>query len=304
MNRKHSYILIVALILLPSFSGTYAQQDRREDQKPDDKVRLATNLVSTTVLVTDTQGRMVTGLEKENFEIYDDGVRQEIAFFSNEDAPITLGIVFDISGSMSNLTSKSVQTLRRFFETSHTDDEYFIIAFNSKPNLVQDFTVSPGEILDRVIFVKAGGNTALFDATYLAVEKVRQGQHKRKALLVLSDGMENNSRYSGQELGTLLKESDAPIFTIGIGREMEGANTLRMLAGLTGGKAFFPLDDNEVGNLYVRIALMLRHQYVLGFYPTDTSDGARMHQLRVKMKTPRQLGRLSLHYKKGYESFR
>lgn len=305
MNRKH-FCIIISTFFIFSVSAL-AQQDeksaRRKSQKSDDKLRLETSLVSMTVSVTDRYGRMVTGLERENFEIYDDNVQQEIAIFSNEDAPITLGIVYDISGSMSDLTSAAFQDLRRFFETSHNDDEYFIIAFNNKPKLVQDFTVSPSEILDRVIFVKAGGNTALYDAVYLAVEKVKQGRHQKKALLILSDGLENNSRYSGKELSTLLKESDAQIFTIGLGGD-DGAHTLRMLAEWSGGKAFFPFNDNEVGDLYTRMALMLRHQYVLGFYPTDTESGTQWHKLRIKMQTPRQLGRLSLFYKKGYQSFR
>lgn len=280
------------------------KEPSREAQKKGDKIRLSTDLVSVTVSVTDSAGRMVTGLEKENFKIYDDNLEQEIAFFSNEDSPITLGVIYDISGSMNDLTSRSFQALRRFFETSHEDDEYFIIAFNSKPRLVQDFTISPDDILNRVIFVKAGGNTALYDATYLAVEKVRQGRHKKKALLIISDGVENNSRYSLKEISTQLKESDAQIFTIGLSREGEGVHTLKTLASLSGGKAFFPFDDNEFGDLYVRLALMLRHQYVLGFYPTDSESGSRWHKLRVKMQVPRLLGRLSLYYRKGYQSFR
>jgi len=242
MNRKHFCIIIAAFFILSV--SALAQRDeqalKRETQKSDDKLRLETKLVSMTVSVTDRYGRMVTGLERDNFEIYDDDVRQDIAIFSNEDAPVTLGIVYDISGSMSDLTAASFQRLRQFFKTSHEDDEYFIIAFSNKPKLVQDFTVSPNEILNRVIFVKAGGNTALYDAVYLAVEKVRQGRHQKKALLLLSDGLENNSRYSGKELNALLKESDAQVFTVGLSEGSDGAYTLKTLAQWSGGKAFFP----------------------------------------------------------------
>jgi Ca-activated chloride channel family protein len=158
-----------------------------------------------------------------------------------------------------------------------------------------------------VIFVKAGGNTALYDATYLAVEKVRQGRHKKKALLIISDGLENNSRYSFKEVRTQLKESDAQIFAIimgGIGPGYMDGGTLKNLAELSGGKAFYAGDHQTMSDLYMRLALMLRHQYVLGFYPTDAESGSQWHKLRIKLQAPRRLGRLVLYYKKGYQSFR
>lgn len=267
------------------------------DQK--DRIRLETKLVSTVVTVSDPHGRFVTGLEKENFEIYDDNVKQDIAIFSDEDAPITLGIVYDVSGSMGGLTNMSFQALRRFFHNSHQDDEYFIIAFNKKPQLVQDFTTSPDEILNRTIFIEAKGNTALYDAVYLATEKVKHGRHAKKALLILSDGHENSSRYSGKELGNLLKESDVHIYGIGIG---DGAVAKHVLE-LAGGRIYGWFGVAEVGDIYVRMALLLRHQYVIGFYPTDTTSATRWHQVKVRVVAPKGLGRLSLSYKKGYQSF-
>jgi Ca-activated chloride channel family protein len=290
-------------------SNNDRQDDKAAAQKPSadnplsrdqkDRIRLETKLVSTVITVSDPYGRFVTGLEKENFEIYDDNVKQDIAIFSDEDSPITLGIVYDVSGSMGDLTSQSFQALRRFFHTSHEDDEYFIIAFNKKPHLVQDFTNSPSEILNRTVFIEAKGNTALYDAVYLATEKVKYGRHAKKALLIISDGHENSSRYSGKELGTLLKESDVQIYGIGIG---EGAVAKGVLE-LAGGRVYSGLGIGEVGNIYVRMALLLRHQYVVGFYPTDTTSATKWHQVKVKVVAPKGLGRLSLSYKKGYQSF-
>jgi Ca-activated chloride channel homolog len=271
------------------------------DQK--DTIRLETKLVSTVITVSDPYGRFVTGLTEENFEIFDDNVKQDIAIFSDEDAPITLGIIYDVSGSMSDLTTRSFKTLRRFFHTSHEDDEYFIIAFNNTPKLVQDFTTAPHEILNRTVFIQAKGATALYDAVYLASEKAKQGRHPKKALLILSDGQENNSRYSGKELSTLLKESDVQIYAIGIGTLSGGSGVLQQIVGWTGGRAYNLFENREVGDIYTRMALLLRHQYVIGFYPTDTTSATRWHEVKVKIKAPKGLGRLSLSYKKGYQSF-
>ena len=272
------------------------------DQK--DKVQLESKLVSLTVTVSDSLGRFVTGLQKEHFQVFDDGIKQDIALFGDEDAPITLGFIYDVSGSMRNLTTQAFQELRTFFETSHEDDEYFIIAFNSRPQLVQDFTSSPSEITDRVIFVKAKGSTALYDGVYLGIEKAKQGRHKKKALLIISDGEENNSRYTEKELGNLLKESEVPVYSIGIGQTGVGAAVLKSLSAFSGGTMFFPAFDPQRSDIYTRIALMLRHQYVIAFYPTDTSAMVDWHKVKLTINAPKGLGRLSLSYKNGYKSFK
>lgn len=256
-----------------------------------------------TVTVSDRFGRFVTGLEKRNFQVFDDGVQQEIAHFSDEDAPLTLGIIYDVSGSMGDLTSRSFQALKRFFDTSHQEDEYFIIAFNNRAQLVQDFTTSPSEIMSRVIFVKAKGSTALYDGVYLGIEKARQGRHRKKALLIISDGEENSSRYSGRDLREMLKESDVPVYGIGISQLYQGMGTLQSLSGWSGGMTFAPADEPQTRDIYTRIALMLRHQYAIGFYPTDAANPIDWHKVRINISAPRGLGRLSLSYKKGYRSF-
>jgi len=268
-----------------------------------DQIQLKARLVSMTVTVLDPLGRFVTGLDKRNFQVFDDGVKQEITHFSDEDAPLTLGIIYDVSGSMGDLTSRSFQTLRRFFDTSHQEDEYFIIAFNNRARLVQDFTTSPSEIMSRVIFVKAKGSTALYDGVYLGIEKARQGRHQKKALLIISDGEENSSRYSGRELREMLKESDVPVYGIGISQLYAGMGTLQSLSGWSGGMTFAPADEPQTRDIYTRIALMLRHQYAIGFYPTDAASPVDWHKVQINVSAPRGLGRLSLNYKKGYRSF-
>jgi Ca-activated chloride channel family protein len=299
----------------PTNSGTSKPQGKSKSQESntttsinsgqnkDDKIQLRAQLVSMTVTVADRVGRFVTGLEKKNFQIFDDGVQQEIAHFSDEDAPLTLGIIYDVSGSMGDLTSRSFQALKKFFDTSHQDDEYFIIAFNNRAQLVQDFTVSPDEIMNRVIFVKAKGSTALYDGVYLGLEKARQGRHRKKALLIISDGEENSSRYSGGELREMLKESDVPVYGIGISQLYGGMGTLQSLSGWSGGMTFAPMDEPQTRDIYTRIALMLRHQYAIGFYPSDAASTVDWHKVRINVSAPKGLGRLSLSYKKGYRSF-
>jgi Ca-activated chloride channel homolog len=276
---------------------------RGPTQQPSDRLKLEAKLVSVTVTVSDAHGRFVTGLAKEDFEVFDDRVKQEITHFTDDDAPISLGIIFDVSGSMGGLISRSIAALRRFFETSHEDDEFFIVAFNNRAQLVQDYTSSISEILDRVVFVKAKGSTSLYDAVYLGIEKARQGRHAKRALLIISDGEENSSRYSEGELGTLLKESDVQIYAVGITNTYAGAGTLKQIAGMSGGHAFFPMDDPQMMDIYTRISVMLRHQYVIGFYPTDTSNSAKWHKVAVKLAAPKGLGRVSLFYKNGYQPF-
>jgi Ca-activated chloride channel family protein len=294
----------------PGAARTSDDDKSKETSKPgtaktsdDDQIKLKTKLVSLTVTVADPLGRFVTGLKKENFVVHDDDVRQEIAHFGDEDAPITMGFIYDVSGSMSSLTSQSFLALRRFFDTSHEDDEYFIIAFNSKPQLVQDFTASPTEITSRVTFVKAKGSTALYDAVYLGIEKANQGRHKKRALLLISDGEENNSRYSFKELRDRLKESDVAVYSLGISRYSAGTGVLEGISNSSGGRTFLTWDEPQFRDIYTRIAIMLRHQYVIGFYPSDAERKVDWHNVRVSIQAPKGLGRLTLNYKKQYRSF-
>jgi Ca-activated chloride channel family protein len=157
--------------------------------------------------------------------------------------------------------------------------------------------------MSRVIFVKAKGSTALYDGVYLGLEKARQGRHRKRALLIISDGEENSSRYSGRELREMLKESDVPVYGIGISQLYGGMGTLQSLSGWSGGMTFSPMDEPQTRDIYTRIALMLRHQYAIGFYPTDAASPVDRHKIRIIINAPKGLGRLSLSYKKEYRSF-
>jgi len=265
-----------------------------------------------TISVTDPYGRFVTGLAKDRFEVYDNKVKQEIAHFTDEDAPVSLGIVYDVSGSMRERINRSIRALRRFIKTSHNDDDFFLIAFNDRAKLIQDFTTSGDSVLGHLMFANPHGSTALYDAAYIGVEKVQQGRHPKRALLIISDGQDNNSRYTYKELRNIVKEADVQIYAIGITDPYNdslagyGRSVLEEITRMTGGRAFFPNDYNEpeLVEICTRIALELRHQYSVGFYPTDVGSEAKWHKVQVKVNSPRGLGRLSLSYREGYQSFR
>ena len=266
--------------------------------KKSDRFVVKTNMVSVTVTVSDQNRRFVTGLTKESFEVYDDNVKQDIALFSTQDAPLTLGIVYDVSGSMNPLSRQSFHALKGLFEYSHSDDEYFVISFSDRTKLIQDFTSVPENIINKAVFIKPKGSTALFDAIYVALEKVKQGRHEKKALLIISDGEENTSRYSFKELRTSLRETDAQLYAIGLG----AGGSLPHITETSGGLTFFPHEYGEVADIYARIALMLRNQYVIGFYPNNESLTPRWHKIKIKVKVPRQIGKTVTYYRDGYQS--
>jgi Ca-activated chloride channel family protein len=286
--------------------------ETRLQKQQEGKIVLPANMVSVTISVTDPYGRFVTGLGKDHFDVFDDKVKQQIAHFTDDDAPVSLGIVYDVSGSMKERISRSIRALRRFIETSHNDDDFFLIGFNDRARLEQDFTTSGESILGKLMFVNPRGSTALYDAAYIAVEKVQQGRHSKKALLIISDGQDNNSRYTYKELRNRVKEADVQIYAIGITDPVNdslagfGRSILEEVTRMTGGRAFFPnaYNEPELVEICTRIALELRHQYSVGFYPTDIQSEAKWHKVQVKVNPPRGLGRLSLSYRDGYQSFK
>lgn len=320
MEQRLVHVALAFLVVLSVSATPNGQENKSGSQGPNggpdnsagQKVRLETQLVSVTVTVTDAYGRFVTGLGRDHFEIFDDKVKQQISHFSDDDAPLSLGIVYDVSGSMKERIARAMRALRRFVETSHDDDDFFLIGFNDRASLVQDFTTSAEKVIDHLMFVAPKGSTALYDAAYLAVEKVKQGRHSKKALLIISDGQDNNSRYTYKELRNRVKEADVQIYAIGITDPASdslagfGRSNLEEVTRMTGGRAFFPnaYNEPELVEICTRIALELRHQYAIGFYPTDTTSDAKWHKVNVKVSPPKGLGRLSLSYREGYQSFK
>jgi Ca-activated chloride channel homolog len=275
----------------------------------DGPVIVNTDLITLTVTVTDTYGRYVSGLNKNAFAVLDDKKPQEIAFFSDDDSPVSVGVIFDVSGSMSGEKIRRARdALGRFIQTSHDADEYFLIAFNSRAQLLLDKTRNGDAVLDKLTFVQTRNNTALYDACYLGVEKVQRGAHPKRALLLISDGQDNDSRYTFSELRRLLKESDVVLYAIGIlgGSDagsalgMEGQGILDELANVSGGKAFFPRTAAEMDDIFEQIALELRHQYSIGYKPTNFMSDGKWHHIKVKITPPRGLPHLFVRSKEGY----
>ncbi|MEP6820428.1 MAG: VWA domain-containing protein [bacterium] len=268
-----------------------------------------TDLITFTVTVTDTYGRYVSGLGKGAFTVLDEKKPQEITFFSDDDAPVSVGVIFDVSGSMNGDKIKRARdALSKFIQTSHNMDEYFLIAFNSRAQLLLDKTRDGNQVLDKLTFVQTKNNTALYDACYLGVEKVQRGAHPKRALLLISDGQDNNSRYTFNELRRVLKESDVTLYGIGIlsgsdagsAMGMEGQGILDELASVSGGKAFFPRSNAEMDDIFEQIALELRHQYSIGYKPLNFTNDGRWHKIKVKVTPPRGLPRLFVRSKEGY----
>ena len=275
----------------------------------DDKPQIIhADLITLTVTVTDTYGRFVTGLNKNSFTILDDKTQQEITFFSDEDAPVSLGIVFDVSGSMGgDKITRAREALSKFVDTSHARDEYFLIGFNSRAQLLLNHTRDSDALMQKLTFVQTHGQTALYDATYLGVERVTRGTHKKRAVLLISDGQDNSSRYTFNELKRMLKESDVIIYAIGIVSPNDdtslgygGRAILEELAGVSGGKAFFPSTGAEMNDTFERIALELRTQYSIGYRPSAFANDGKWHKLKIRVQPPRGFPRLFVRGREGY----
>ncbi len=307
----HRWILLVGVILFGTLAA-FAQnpQPTPPVQDTDDKpISVKTDLVTLTLTVTDLYGRYVSGLDKKAFTISDNNEEQEITFFSDSDAPISIGILFDVSGSMNReKISKSRKALEKFINTSHPSDEYFLIAFNNRAQLLLDRSRDGDAVLQKLTLVETKGNTALYDACYLGIERVTRGTRQKKALLIISDGQDNSSRYNFGEVRRLMKESDVIVYAVGVldGRDagsmegMQGQAFLDELASVTGGKSFYPQTDVELDEIFERIALELRHQYSIGYTPKDFAPDGKWHKVKTKVKPPRGLPRLTVRSREGY----
>ncbi len=279
------------------------------EDDPSQPIKVKTDLVTLTLTVTDLYGRYVSGLTKNAFSVFDNNQEQEITFFSDSDAPVSVGILFDVSGSMSGEKIVKAQTaLRRFINSSHPNDEYFLIAFNNRAQLLLDRTRDGEALLQKLTLVSTKGNTALYDAVYLGLERVTRGAHQKRALLIISDGQDNASRYNFGEVRRLMKESDVVTYSVGIvgggdsssALGMQGQAFLDELSSVTGGKSFYPSSDIEMDEIFERIALELRHQYSIGYTPSDFRLDGKWRKVKTKVKPPRGLPRLTVRSREGY----
>jgi Ca-activated chloride channel family protein len=302
-----------AKILLSFFLCLSAAQASDNKQPKPDAIALQkpmqvnVSMVLVNATVTDPMNRFVTGLEKENFSVYEDKIEQSIVHFSSQDMPISIGIIFDTSGSMTSKIEKSREACIQFMKLANPEDEFFLVGFNDRVYLEQDFTSHVDDITKRVIFDKAKGQTALLDAIYFGIEKVAHGHYPRKALLIISDGGDNHSRYSEKDVKEYVKESDAQLFAIGIynpfadaPEEKRGPALLTELAEITGGREYTLNTVSDLEDIVTKIAIELRNEYVLGYISKNEQRDGRWRKIKVKLTPPRGLPPLSVSAKTGY----
>jgi len=268
-------------------------------------IRVESQLVLIPVTVNDPLNRPVSGLEKENFRVYDDKVEQTITQFAMDDEPIAAGLVFDTSGSMGEKLKRSRMAATVFFKISDPEDEFFLVEFDSQPRLVVPLTRDYGRIEQELTFSRSKGSTALLDAIYLALQEMRKSRKNKKALLLITDGGDNNSRYSVTEVKKLILESDVLIYAIGVfgggstQEEAGGPELLGHIAESTGGRLFVA-DAADLPDIARRIGIELRNRYILGFSPTSQAHDGKNHHIQVKVVPPRGLPPLQAHWRTGY----
>jgi Ca-activated chloride channel family protein len=273
-------------------------------------IRVDTTMVLIPVAVTDPMSRFVTGLEKENFKLFEEKVEQEIAQFSAEDAPLSVGIVFDTSGSMGSKLQKSRQAVAQFMKTANPEDEFFLIQFNDRPEMVVPFTPNTEEIQNRLTFIQSKGRTALLDGVYMAMNTMKKARNPRKAILIISDGGDNSSRYTESEVKNAVREADVQIYAIGIfepmasrGRtpeEMSGPALLGEVTEQTGGRHFAVDNLAELPDVAAKIGIELRNQYVLGFIPKNPARDGKYRRVQVKLVKTTGLPQLKPIFRTGY----
>ena len=285
-----------------------AQELAQTSGKP---IQLDVSLVLINMTVTDPYDRLVTGLEKENFRVFEDGREQEVTTFSSEDVPISIGIVFDMSGSMSDKIGRARQAAVQFLGTANPRDEFFMVSFNDRAQLTSGFTSSVDELQNRMMFTTARGQTALLDAIYLGLSQMRSASNGKRALLVISDGGDNHSRYNERDIRNFLKEADCQLYVMGVfdindmqrtDEERYGPTLLSELAEMTGGRLFAVANLDDLPDIAAKIGMELRNQYVLGYKPSDARRNGTWRKIKVKLIPPKGLPPLSVYARTGYRA--
>lgn len=278
--------------------------------KPGKALTMDVDLALVNVTVTDPYNRLVTGLDKENFRVFEDNVEQEIVTFSSEDVPISIGVVFDFSGSMSNKVGKAREAALQFFKTANPQDEFFLVSFNERAELTSSFTNSVEDLQSSLMLTSAKGRTALLDAIYLGLSEMRGAHNGKRALLILSDGGDNHSRYSESDIKRLVREADTQLYAIGIfdplgyrdrsPEELNGPSLLSEITEMTGGRVFSVERLEDLPDIATKISMELRNQYVLGYRPSNKAHDARWRKIKIKLRVPRGLPPLNVYARTGY----
>ena len=306
MDSCAKSLQVVRLVGLVAFGAALvlAQQPQAPSQPPpgkakqDPPIRVDVELVQVPLSVLDPWGRIVTGLGMGNFRVMENDVEQEVVSVQTEDVPISVGIVFDKSGSMG--INSAIQSARlmssQFFKTGNLRDEFMVVAFDGRAQLVSPFTDTVDKLRMDLMYTKAGGMTALNDAIYLGLHQMRTGKHSRKALIVITDGEENRSRYSDKDVEQAAIEADTQIYVIGAHRAYE-AGMLGKISSKTGGRWFgYSHYEDTASHIWNE----LRNQYVLAYRSSDRARDGKWRKIKVLLKVPRGLPPLKVYAKSGY----
>jgi Ca-activated chloride channel family protein len=280
--RSKIYVLAAMLLLVGVVFGA---------QKP---LKVDVDLVMVNVTVTDNNNRFVTDLKPEDFQVFEDKVEQKIQYFSNEVAPVSIGIIFDVSHSMEKKLDFAREAAGKFLETGTPDDEYFLVEFSNRAKVAEGFTSDIKRLRDRLAFKPADGSTALYDAIYLGLAELKQGQNPKKALLLITDGEDNHSRYSRGDIREVIREADAQIFVIDLGRALLGE-----LAEMTGGHSYHA-SVKDLEETCEKIATELKSQYVIGYESTNTGKDGKFRKVRLRVTPPAGMKKVNVRSRDGY----
>jgi Ca-activated chloride channel family protein len=313
MFRKS--ILICALVL-PAVLVAAQEKPRPQPQEKDSpfSIKVEALEVQLPVSVHDKDGRPFPGLTRDHFQVFEDKVQQQIKTFKHEDIPLSLGLVIDNSGSMRNKRERVNSAALSFVRESNPEDETFIVNFDDAAYLEQDFTGSIGDLIDALDNVDARGETALYDAVYLATEHVKEGRKDKKVLLLISDGEDSGaSKYGVNKVMEALRQSKVTLYIIGLLEENDqrgglfrkapskkAKEELIKMADVTGGQAHFPKTLDEVDQLVKTIAHDLRNHYNISYVPSNLSLDGKYRQISVKLIPPKNAPKLTLRAKEGY----
>jgi Ca-activated chloride channel family protein len=320
-----SRVAVLAAQQSQSQAQSPADENKQNENKPKDDVRKNTpgqalrpghglkmdvDLALVNVTVTDPYNRLVTGLEMENFRVFEDNSEQEVVTFSAEDVPISIGVIFDFSGSMANKVGKAREAAVQFFKTANPQDEFFLVSFNERAELTSAFTNSVEDLQSSLMLTSAKGRTALLDAIYLGLSQMRGAHNGKRALLILSDGGDNHSRYNESDIKRLVKEADTQLYAVGIfdqlgyrnrtPEELNGPSLLSEITEMTGGRVFSVEKLEDLPDIASKIGMELRNQYVLGYRPSNKAHDARWRKIKIKLRAPRGLPPLNVFAKTGY----
>lgn len=269
-------------------------------------VKVDVDLVMVNATVTDPNGRSVTGLDKSLFQIWEDRIQQEIQYFSATEVPLSVAVIFDVSSSMADKLPVSRDAVAKLLKIGNPQDEYALIEFNSRPKVTRDFATGFSKFQNELASTSAAGSTALYDAVYLGIEKLRDSHNPRKALLLVTDGEDNHSRYSRSDIKELAMESEVQLFAIQIGGytsptatkgHKPGGVVLKELVDLTGGEVFFASDVQRLDGICANISETLRNEYVIGYAPSNTARDGKWRGVKLKVNAT---SHVSIHARSGY----